>query len=202
VFIRDAPLIILDKPTASMDPRRTRPVHSHPLPLRGQDGAADLAPVQHRPQRRHIYVLDSGRIIEHGNHDQLITAAGVYAKLFTWQAKAYTDHPASPTDITTVRIPRCSPSHSAKRPPGKQKRPCQRSSTPAARAVDAIHHGDIARLRHIPADHPELGRGALIEFNKWRRSAEPAVVGRIALEARMPIVDQVGLFGRLFGAAS
>jgi ATP-binding cassette subfamily B protein len=40
----------------------------------------------------HIYVLDRGRIIEHGNHDQLITAGGVYAELFTLQAAAYTDH--------------------------------------------------------------------------------------------------------------
>jgi ATP-binding cassette subfamily B protein len=46
----------------------------------------------------HIYVLDSGRIIEHGNHDQLMTAAGTYAELFTLQAKAYTDTHAQPID--------------------------------------------------------------------------------------------------------
>ena len=38
----------------------------------------------------HVYVLDQGRIVEHGSHDQLLTAAGVYAELFTLQAATYT----------------------------------------------------------------------------------------------------------------
>jgi ATP-binding cassette subfamily B protein len=38
----------------------------------------------------HIYVLDRGRIIEHGNHEQLMSAAGVYCELFSLQAAAYT----------------------------------------------------------------------------------------------------------------
>jgi ABC-type transport system involved in Fe-S cluster assembly fused permease/ATPase subunit len=42
----------------------------------------------------HIYVLDDGRIIEHGNHEQLMTTGGVYAELFTLQAAAYTDRAA------------------------------------------------------------------------------------------------------------
>jgi ABC-type microcin C transport system duplicated ATPase subunit YejF len=41
----------------------------------------------------HIYVLDHGRVTEHGSHDQLMNAAGVYAELFTLQAAAYTDQP-------------------------------------------------------------------------------------------------------------
>jgi ATP-binding cassette subfamily B protein len=36
-----------------------------------------------------IYVLKSGRIIEHGDHDQLMAAGGVYAELFTLQASAF-----------------------------------------------------------------------------------------------------------------
>jgi ATP-binding cassette subfamily B protein len=38
-----------------------------------------------------IYLLDSGRVVEHGTHEQLIAEAGLYTELFTLQAAAYTD---------------------------------------------------------------------------------------------------------------
>ncbi|SDN32155.1 ATP-binding cassette, subfamily B [Lentzea albidocapillata subsp. violacea] len=38
----------------------------------------------------HIYVLNEGQIIEHGDHDELIAKNGVYGELFTLQAAAYT----------------------------------------------------------------------------------------------------------------
>jgi ABC-type multidrug transport system fused ATPase/permease subunit len=37
----------------------------------------------------HIYVLDQGRMIEHGAHDQLMGRNGLYAELFTLQASAF-----------------------------------------------------------------------------------------------------------------
>ena len=36
-----------------------------------------------------IYVLDGGRIVESGNHDELMRRAGRYAELFQLQAAAY-----------------------------------------------------------------------------------------------------------------
>jgi ATP-binding cassette subfamily B protein len=41
-----------------------------------------------RPADR-IYVLDHGRIVEHGRHDQLMANGGLYADLYTLQASAY-----------------------------------------------------------------------------------------------------------------
>ena len=40
-------------------------------------------------QADRIAVLDEGRIIEHGGHDQLLAEDGVYAKLFLLQAEGY-----------------------------------------------------------------------------------------------------------------
>jgi ATP-binding cassette subfamily B protein len=94
-FIRDAPLIILDEPTASLDPRAEHDLFSR---IRTLYKGRTVLLISHRyntvRDADHIYVLDCGRIIEHGNHDQLIAAAGVYAELFTLQAAAYTDRPA------------------------------------------------------------------------------------------------------------
>jgi ATP-binding cassette subfamily B protein len=40
----------------------------------------------------HIYVLDEGRVIEHGDHEHLMANKGLYAELFTLQASAYGLH--------------------------------------------------------------------------------------------------------------
>jgi ABC-type multidrug transport system fused ATPase/permease subunit len=37
----------------------------------------------------HIVVLDRGRIVEQGSHDQLMQQGGTYASLFTLQARGY-----------------------------------------------------------------------------------------------------------------
>jgi len=37
-----------------------------------------------------ILVLDQGRVIEAGTHQQLMAAGGAYAQLFTIQASGYT----------------------------------------------------------------------------------------------------------------
>jgi ATP-binding cassette subfamily B protein len=107
-FIRDAPLIILDEPTASLDPRAEHDLFTR---IRTLYKGRTVLLISHRyntvRDADHIYVLDQGRIIEHGNHDQLIAAAGTYAELFTLQAAAYTDQPApnGHRDTTTQTLP-------------------------------------------------------------------------------------------------
>jgi ATP-binding cassette, subfamily B, bacterial len=107
-FIRDAPLIILDEPTASLDPRAEHDLFGR---IRTLYTGRTVLLISHRyntvRDADHIYVLHQGRIIEHGSHDQLIAQAGTYAELFRLQAAAYTGH-ASPdghrTNATGVHI--------------------------------------------------------------------------------------------------
>jgi ATP-binding cassette subfamily B protein len=36
-----------------------------------------------------IYVLHRGRVVEHATHEELMAEGGLYAELFTLQARAY-----------------------------------------------------------------------------------------------------------------
>jgi ATP-binding cassette, subfamily B, bacterial len=91
-FYRDAPLLICDEPTASLDARR-----EHALFQTILDHKADrtILLITHRlaSVRRadRIYVLDRGRVVESGGHDQLLAAGGLYAELYTLQSSAYQD---------------------------------------------------------------------------------------------------------------
>ncbi|MGH9180154.1 MAG: ABC transporter ATP-binding protein, partial [Acidimicrobiales bacterium] len=89
-FLRDAPFVVLDEPTAALDPRAERALFESVARLY-RDRSALL--ISHRLSSvrfaDRICVLDGGRITETGTHDDLVAAAGTYAELFDLQARAY-----------------------------------------------------------------------------------------------------------------
>jgi ATP-binding cassette subfamily B protein/ATP-binding cassette subfamily C protein len=93
-FYRDAALLICDEPTAALDARAEHAVYAR---LRELAAGRTVILITHRlasaRQADRIYVLDRGRLIESGNHDQLLAADGLYADLFTLQASAYAATP-------------------------------------------------------------------------------------------------------------
>jgi ATP-binding cassette subfamily B protein len=89
-FLRDAPLVVLDEPTAALDPRAERDLFETVASLYRRRSAVLIS---HRLSSvrfaDRICVLAGGRITESGTHEELIAAGGDYAELFNLQARAY-----------------------------------------------------------------------------------------------------------------
>jgi ATP-binding cassette subfamily B protein len=89
---RDCPFVILDEPTAALDPRAERELFEG---IRTLFAGRAVLLISHRVasvrSADHIYVLRQGQVVEHGNHEDLLAAGGLYAELFGFQASTFTD---------------------------------------------------------------------------------------------------------------
>jgi len=89
-FYRPARLIVLDEPTNSLDPLAEAELFTQFRQLI-QDRSAIL--ISHRLSTVQIadciYVMDKGKIVERGSHQELLHLNGFYARLFLAQAEHY-----------------------------------------------------------------------------------------------------------------
>jgi len=88
-------LYVLDEPTASLDAASEYELYTQIIGAARQaasEGAITLL-VSHRMSTVRaadlIVVLDGGKVVEIGTHAELMSAARVYAELFTLQSRAY-----------------------------------------------------------------------------------------------------------------
>ncbi|MDP4172593.1 MAG: ABC transporter ATP-binding protein [Bacteroidota bacterium] len=89
-FMRDAQLVILDEPSASLDPRSEYELFQRYIKYT-QDKMVVL--ISHRfsnvRMADRILVLKNGSLVETGSHHELLYKQGLYAEMFNLQAQGY-----------------------------------------------------------------------------------------------------------------
>jgi len=85
-MLKDAPILLLDEATASLDTESERQVQAALAALK--KGRTTLV-IAHRLSTVRdadlIYVIEAGRVAEQGSHDELVAAGGLYARLHALQ---------------------------------------------------------------------------------------------------------------------
>lgn len=87
---KDAPFVILDEPTAALDPIAEAQIYENFNEMVRNKTAIYIS---HRMSSckfcDRIVVLDAGNIAEMGTHDTLLAENGIYARLYQTQAQYY-----------------------------------------------------------------------------------------------------------------
>jgi ATP-binding cassette subfamily B protein len=89
-FMRDAQILILDEPTASLDAQAEYDLFKQ---IRDLTQGRTTIFISHRFSTvrlaNHILVIENGEVVEQGRHEELLMLGGRYAELFNLQAAPY-----------------------------------------------------------------------------------------------------------------
>jgi len=90
VFLKDAPILIMDEATSALDSEVEAAIQENLLAL--MKGKTVIA-IAHRLSTisalDRLVVLDAGKIIEQGSHNELLNAGGLYADLWNRQSGGF-----------------------------------------------------------------------------------------------------------------
>ncbi|OGM12205.1 hypothetical protein A2V80_02110 [Candidatus Woesebacteria bacterium RBG_16_39_8b] len=90
LFRKNADILIMDEPTSSVDPRAEEKIFNELL-VKTEGKILIFVSQRFSTVRRadRILVMDKGRVVEEGTHEELMKKNGLYEELFTIQAKGY-----------------------------------------------------------------------------------------------------------------
>lgn len=96
VFLKDAPILVLDEATSSLDSEVEAAIQEHLMTLMA--GKTVIA-IAHRlstiAMLDRLIVMDHGQIVEEGRHEQLLKQGGLYAQLWQRQSGGFLDSAAA-----------------------------------------------------------------------------------------------------------
>jgi ATP-binding cassette, subfamily B, multidrug efflux pump len=103
VVLKDAPILVLDEATSALDSEASSRSRSSSTTLMA--GKTVIA-IAHRlstiARMDRLIVLDAGRIVEQGTHDELLRRGGHYAKLWQHQSGGFLPREAAATADETA----------------------------------------------------------------------------------------------------
>ncbi len=107
-MLKNAPILLLDEATSALDTESERQVQTalHEL-MQGRTSLVIAHRLSTVMDADIIYVIDEGRIVEHGCHDELLYKKGLYARLYTMQFfdPEHPEHPEqSPTPAPAPQV--------------------------------------------------------------------------------------------------
>jgi ATP-binding cassette subfamily B protein len=93
VFAKEYPIVIMDEPSAALDPMAEYQLNQSIL-HRTNDKTVVF--ISHRLSTTRIadviYMFDGGQLVEQGSHEQLLTQSGKYAEMFRVQSEKYREN--------------------------------------------------------------------------------------------------------------
>jgi ATP-binding cassette subfamily B multidrug efflux pump len=99
VILKDAPILVLDEATSALDSEVELAIQEQLLGL--MEGKTVIA-IAHRlstiARMDRLIVLEQGRIVEQGSHDELLRHGGHYARLWQHQSGGFLAHDVVPTE--------------------------------------------------------------------------------------------------------
>ncbi len=102
VVLKDAPILVLDEATSALDSEVELAIQEQLLGL--MEGKTVIA-IAHRlstiARMDRLIVLEAGRIVEHGTHDELLRLGGHYERLWRHQSGGFLVHDLVATETAT-----------------------------------------------------------------------------------------------------